>query len=610
MTTTSDLGGRSGTFYPSPYYDIARSYLPKNMRDMIRWCQFYLDNNPIIQQAVRRMSSYPITKLIPNIEEEARRVKAEKVVNDLKLRDFCMSIAMHYFAFGNAFISVIPAYSRVYVCSSCKAEVSSRTIEKFEADDILTKNGAISVLKISNRSKEKRLELIKCPMCHKEKIPVDVKDKPKKNLYETEIVIWHPLNIRIDFNPISNKSQYRFVMPKSLRDSICRGDIFLINSTPKIFVDAAVKNKDIIMNSDALHHICRTSINSETGWGHPIIQGSLRELFHAQIIKKASEALALQHIVPMKILYPKDISGGNVLQNLDLGRWKNKVLEGLKDWRRDPNHILLLPTPAGVDYIGGQHSGLDPSVLLEKINEEIIIGMGVPKEFMIGGTSFSGSSIALRMLENDFLNLRTLLSEFLNDFLLPILVKSCDIDNFTVKFSSLRTADDVQQKDLAIRLMESDKLSISTVLEELGFDSDKELKKIIEEKKAMADVHKRLAAEEGGLGGEISNIEFPVPKNGRISTRAYIGETGELLGYFADMIARAPRDAQAAMLTDMQSSSPRIYGAVTDAMSQMGHKGVPIVGNYGREEKNGKNSSKSKKPLPDQKPPRRNNSPV
>ena len=64
------FGGAQGSSYSSPFNDITKKYLPKTQADLFRWCQYYLDNSPIIQQAVRRMSSYPITKIIPLSDQE------------------------------------------------------------------------------------------------------------------------------------------------------------------------------------------------------------------------------------------------------------------------------------------------------------------------------------------------------------------------------------------------------------------------------------------------------------------------------------------------------------------------------------------------------------
>lgn len=597
MVSQTDLalGQTRGTFYPSPFYDVAKTYMPKNMRDMFRWCQFYLDNNPIIQQSVRRMSSYPITKIVPNSEDTSARTKMDRIVNDIQLREFCMNISMHYFAFGNAFTSVIPAFKREYRCKECGYGISVRELHDMQ-DKLEKERKRQQAIKKSKRANQNTLVVAYCPSCNGEQVPVDVVDRPVKSIKETKLVLWHPLNIRIVYNPISGTKQYKFVMPSSMKAAICDGDMFMLNSSPKIFVDASIQGKDIVMNDNAMFHFRRTSVDANTGWGHSIIQGVLRELFHAQVIKKASEALAMQHVIPLMVVYPKNQSGVNVYQDMDLGTWRASMVGELRKWRDDPNHIPVMPIPIGIEYIGGQHKGLDPTQILERINDEIIMGMGVPKEFLLGGTSFSGTSVALRMLENDFMNLRTLLLEYMNEFLLPLLAKTCDIPVMDVKFSNLRTADDIQQRDLLMRLMESGKISSSTVLDDMGYDYDQENKKIIQEMKEQADQQKRMGAEEAGLGGTISNLTIPMNgSSGRGSS--YMGGNEEAVSFIADMMMNSPDDAQQFYMQYMKQRNPRMYDAVSGRMSGAG--GTVTT-----------RPSEDRRPNPDQKPPRRKNSPV
>ena len=439
---------------------------------------------------------------------------------------------------------------------------------------------------MKRQGRTERLAVAKCPRCQEENSFINLIDKPVKDLSETRIVLMHPLNIRIEKNQISGKSEYRFVMPESMRKKIKGGDKFTLETSPKIFVDAAIKNKDIVLNEDSIYHFSRINADSMTGWGHPIIQGVLRELFHSQVIKKAGESLAIQHINPLMIVYPRDSGQSNIYQHLDIANWQTKMADQLKKWRRDPNHIPLMPVPTGIDYIGGQYKSLDPSSSLNQINEEIAMGMGVPKEFLVGGASFSSSSIALRMLENDFMNLRTLLIDFINDFLVPSIARTCDTPKFKVKFSNLRTADDVQQKDLMIRLMEMGKLSAGTVLDELGFDADKESERILEELKKQIDSQQDMESEEFGQP-MLYNVD--IPASGKAGLKMTSSE--ELVGFMGNMMQNSPPDAQQYYAQMMQEQAPHIYDAVNTSMNK-------------------KSPSQDSRPMPDQRPPRRSNSPV
>ena len=118
------FGGAQGASYSSPFNDISKKYLPTTQADLFRWCQYYLDNSPIIQQAIRRMSSYPITKIIPLSDQEELQEKAEETLATLRVRDMCQTIAMQYFGFGNSFATIVTPYLRYYECTGCKTKFS------------------------------------------------------------------------------------------------------------------------------------------------------------------------------------------------------------------------------------------------------------------------------------------------------------------------------------------------------------------------------------------------------------------------------------------------------------------------------------------------------
>jgi hypothetical protein len=416
---------------------------------------------------------------------------------------------------------------------------------------------------MKRKGRKQDMAIAKCPRCKVQNAHISCIDKPVKNLDETRIVLLHPLNLRIEKNQVSGKCEYRFVMPASMRKKILAGDCFLIETSPKIFVEAAIYNKDIVLNEESIYHFCRINADSMTGWGHPLIQGVLRELFHSQVIKKAAEALAIQHINPLMIVYPRDSGQSNIYQHLDMSNWSKNMEGQLRQWRKDPNHIPLMPVPTGVDYIGGQHRSLDPTAALSHMNEEIAMGMGVPKEFLIGGTTFSSSSIALRMLENDFINLRNMLLEFINGFLLPSAVKVCDTPSFEVKFTNLRTADDVQQKDLMLRLMQMGKMSSETVLDELGFDSAKEADRIYEEMKKAMDKQQKMNSEELGQP-MLYNVEVPTDGSMDLSMTT----TEDMVGFIGNMMQQSPPDAQQFYSQMMQQQAPNIYAAVNKHMGK------------------------------------------
>ena len=172
---------------------------------------------------------------------------------------------------------------------------------------------------------------------------------------------------------------------------------------------------------------------------------------------------------------------------MDFADVANDFANELKKQLDDPNYQIISPMPIQQIQHGGQGKALLLVAELEQLQETILAAMGVPREFVFGGVSYSGSTTSLRILENHFITYRTKLLDYVNDFLIKRLAEirgeweTID-DNeklVTVQLSELKMQDDIQQKQLMINLNQQGKLPDEVMYEKvLGLDSTKVVKQL------------------------------------------------------------------------------------------------------------------------------------
>jgi hypothetical protein len=139
---------------------------------------------------------------------------------------------------------------------------------------------------------------------------------------------------------------------------------------------------------------------------------------------------------------------------------------------------------------------------IDSITNQILAGMGVPNEFVFGGLQWSGASVSLRMLENQFINYRTMMQRML-DWIVEQIATYFGYPPISVKMQNFKMADDVAQKQLIITLAQSQVISNQTMLTEImpEVDYTVEREKIKDEQlfslKMQADVQRAQSA--GGL---------------------------------------------------------------------------------------------------------------
>lgn len=476
---------RRGAVYPSPFFDVAQSYMPPTVKELFKWCKFFFYTDPMIGSVVTKLAEYPITDFIYNTKHRHIKERWKKIFEDvMDLKPTLIQIGLDYFAYGNAFVSVNTPFKRFLHCKGCKKDVpldEGKTDWKFA-------NWTFS---------------FNCATC-KQNVTAELKDVPLRNDHDVNLVRWDPQNIEIDYNPLTGRSKYRYRVPNKTRRDILLGRKDLMAEVPAIFIQAVKEKKDIILNSSNLFHFKRPTLaEQDMGWGKPIILHSLKRLFYLYVLRRAQEAIALQRILPLEFIFPQANASQDPYQHVNLASWSTSIQDEILKWRRDPNYISIVPVPLGLERLGGDGRALLLGPEIEIANKEITAGMGVPLEMSFGGMSWSGSSVSLRMLENHFLIYRRLLLRFVN-WLKGKLRIYLSLPDIEIGFTEFKMADDIQRKQMVLQLNAAQKISDRTLLTESGFDMDIEndntKREVIERGKIQAAQMKAQAEAQGEAG--------------------------------------------------------------------------------------------------------------
>jgi hypothetical protein len=114
---------------------------------------------------------------------------------------------------------------------------------------------------------------------------------------------------------------------------------------------------------------------------------------------------------------------------------------------------------------------------IEPAARVIAAGIGCPVEMIWGGLNWSGASVSLRVLENHFLNTRENHKRLIR-YLIPKLGTYFRLPKIDVELSEFKMADDVQQQANAVNLMLQGYLSRESVVNEMGYDSEEEFTRL------------------------------------------------------------------------------------------------------------------------------------
>lgn len=517
--------GLGAVRYPSPFFDIANTYLPTSFKTMLRWCRYYFLSNPLINAVCYKMAEYPVTDLVFDTDNEELKAKWRGFFNDtLKFKKFEVEVGLDYNCYGNCFISIFYPFLKWLVCKSCKHKARVEQVDyrftNFNFTGTCRKCGHFG--------------------------DFDVEDQHVRSVREIRMIRWDPEQITIQHNEATGENQYFYTIPPRLSNDIRMGKRTVIEKTPQIFIDALKKNKSILFSNENLFHLKRPTIaQKDKGWGLPMILPVLKDTFYLQILRKAQEAIAVEHIVPLRLLFPQIQTGtSDPYTTVNISTWKLRVEQEILRWRLDNNYIPIMPLPMGQQTLGGEGRALMLAQEYRVWAEHIVAGMGVPIEFVFGGMQYSGSNVSMRILENKFLDYKADHQALVQDFIMPRVGAFMGWAPVKTHFKKFKMADDIQRAAFNLQLNQAGKLSDRSMLEESDWDSRSEAEQIGVEQGRNVDMQRRQAESQAQIQGETQLI-----------------------------LQKYQLRAQKAMME--QAPAPPEEGPAVDGMDPFGSAGVP-----------------------------------
>jgi hypothetical protein len=477
-----------GVNYPSPFFDVAHTYLPVTIKQLFRWCRYYFLTNPLINAVVFKMSEYPITDIvIDHKEPEVRKKWNDFYQEHLRYRAFQVESGLDYHCYGNCLISMGFPFKKYLYCQRCEFREEASRIQN---NWVFTNH-------------QFRLS---CPKCGNIGDAI-AKDYYYKNSSGIKLIRWNPEDVEINYNDISGEYTYFYTIPQAVRNDIIIGRKDVVQGVPQVFIQALREQKGVIFSKDNLFHFRRPNLaNQDRGWGIPLLLPVLKDTFYLQIMKKAQEAILLEHIVPLRILFPQAAGGtSDPYTTINLTDWRDHVAAEIARWRYDNNYIPIMPLPVGNQTIGGDGKALLLVSEIQAWSEQIINGMQVPLEFIKGGMSYAGTNVSMRMLENQFLGY-ILRHKALCKFIMKQVAAFTGWPEVNIRFKPFKMADDLQRKAYLFQLNQANKISDTTLLQDADLDQEEENSTMVSETDTRIEATKKQQLAMAEIQGEAQLI--------------------------------------------------------------------------------------------------------
>lgn len=457
--------------YNNPHFDYLSEMLPKDIKDMFRWCELVYHSMPTIANGIRKLVNYPVTDFSFIDAPEEIRNGTKTLLNSLKMKSALLDFGNDSYVYGNVFRTVYFPFKRFLVCGQCG------------------KMTAIEHAKFKIRGQD---FLLSCSCGHKGK--AQMHDEDTGDIRGVRIVRWDPKRIELRNNPITSRTEYFYDIPESIVKAIKMGDVSVLADTPRVFVESALKGRQVKMGNNFFHARNPSLSGFSSGWGISPLMSTLKQYMYIAVLRRASEAIGMDHITPKQILFPQQNGSYDPSIASSLDRWNKELTQAIERWRYDPNYVMLAPYPTGFTNVGSQGRALTPTEEVKDARLEMGLALDIPPSLIMGDANIQNSAVGLRILENQL----TPHIESLEDF------ANWVIDAINVKFGTqyahvelipFRLADDIMNKQILAQSQGSGTVSRATLQESLNLDPDRERERIREEQLADHDMQMDLQRE-------------------------------------------------------------------------------------------------------------------
>lgn len=540
------INSKYNRIYNNPHFDYLSEMLPKDIKDMFKWCELVYNGMPIIAQGIRKLINYPITDFSYLSESDKIRDDTKKLLSTIKLKSALLNFGNDWYVYGNVMRSMYFPFVRFLKCTVCGQEINIQEAK----------------FKVTSKDIE-----VRCPVCKTYRKSTIV-DRDTDDFDKVRIVSWDPKSIELKHNPITGDCAYYYKIPVDVRKGVLSGDLTTLKTIPEVFIHAVLQKKAIQFNENFIHCKANTLSGFTSGWGVSPILATLKNYSYIAILRKASEAIGMEHITPQRILFPQATSSDpSLIGGMD--RWKTEVNRAVERWRVDPNYVMTAPFPTGVVNIGSQGRALTPTEEIKDARNEMALALDIPPSLILGDSNIQNSAVALRIMENQLRPFIEQLEDFSNWIISTINAKYnkayCNIE-----LIPFRLADDIMNKQLLLQ-SQGNTVSKKTIQEALNLDPDKERVRMIDEQlqtaKDQRETETKMKEETENLAAQ-SQDEEQASNTGEIAPynqQKMIAKATEL----AQQFMQVPYEQRKSYMSQLQNEDYIMWAIVGKQLEQM-----------------------------------------
>lgn len=456
-------GVQSKDQFDDPFLSHSNIALPTTLKSTLDLSLFLYTLSPQYAAAGRRLFAYYVTDFdYPDKgDTKEKRTWDEFIHDQICLPAFFMEAGDEHTAYGNGFYRIHFPFDRWL---KDHRNGSTYSLDMFDRRRI----------KYHWHTMKYEVPDPKDPMGRKT-IALSFFDLKSKDLSRIKLRKVNPRYVTIQHSLISGNSRYIYEFEPEIIDDVKRGMLQQINEMPQPMLKAIAKNEDFLFEPDVIFHLKQPAISgvSYQGWGLPGPLAHFRNIYQLHVYRKIDESVALDYMIPFRLFSPAstESTSQTMMELVDGSKWKTAMSKLIADRRRNPFSIHSVAFPIEYQELGANGKLLTPKENLDWQTAALYEGMGLPIELFKGTLSFQQVPMALRLFEQSFNFIHTML-DGLTKWVSRRIQAYLNWPRIPTNLQPPQLADSMEKKQLMMQLAGMGEVSRETAYGWMGIDDD------------------------------------------------------------------------------------------------------------------------------------------
>lgn len=551
---------------PDIFDDVLGALLPTTIYDAFAISEYMMATTPPFASVTNRVVRYFLTSVGLTGSSESNKDKYDNFVNkQLHILDRLGEIGNDLLVYGNSFVSVYLPFERVLTCPKCGTRYMAKKIDYRFDPRTMSFSG-------------------KCHRCN-ERVTFNRSDYPSTDQSRICLRRWNPKRFELRVHPVSGRTEYYYRLEEDkLVSHITSGklvDRFYIDESPWDFIEACCTRVGLgtplfKFKDDSIRHIKVPALAGIEmyGWGMPPLLPYLKLAYYIQLMRRYDEAIAMDYIVPFRVISPSPVSNQDGQDALTLASMRGFVaaMQAMVERKRkNITDVQIAPYPINYQMLGGEGKQLAPKENLQQAMTDLINALGYPEDMYTGKLTMQTAPVAIRVFEKQYQFMVDGFNDII-DWALSRISRHMHWDNISGALQSTTLADDIERKTLMLQAAAAGDISKGTAYRAVAdLDFMDEQKKIVTEQSQIQNIQQRAMAaqqaqqlnggpqaEDGDAAGVPGGSVGATPGDVRAQAEAY-----------AQQLLSMPDSQRRGMLIKIKQSNPTLHDQVIGIMNDI-----------------------------------------